>query len=213
MKNIAIKLAKILGEVNRLPKSGFNKFQNYKYATESDALDYIRPLLSNYGIAVIFNVEEVLRLDNCRVQVKVRFTLVDGESGEMIESVVYGEARDADSKGNPQDKGIYKAITGATKYWLFKSFLISTGDDPETDRGNEPETHTTKGRSKPVESLPFTNPEEAVTWASKLLGKSSEECKKLLEDTPPDASGRKSPNFAKQVKELAEQTKELAGVN
>ena len=31
------------------------------------------------------------------------------------------------------DKGLYKAITGANKYFLFKLFQIETGDDPERD--------------------------------------------------------------------------------
>ena len=31
------------------------------------------------------------------------------------------------------DKGLYKAYTGAVKYFLMKTFLIPTGDDPEAD--------------------------------------------------------------------------------
>jgi hypothetical protein len=39
------------------------------------------------------------------------------------------------------DKGIFKAITGAMKYWLMNQFLIPTGDDPERDNqmDKEPE--------------------------------------------------------------------------
>jgi hypothetical protein len=38
-----------------------------------------------------------------------------------------GEGQDAG------DKGPYKAMTGAQKYALMKTFMIPTGDDPEAD--------------------------------------------------------------------------------
>jgi hypothetical protein len=38
-----------------------------------------------------------------------------------------GEGQDAG------DKAVYKAMTGALKYCLLKTFLIPTGDDPERD--------------------------------------------------------------------------------
>ncbi len=44
------------------------------------------------------------------------------------------------NKNGVGDKGTYKAITGATKYALMKTFLLETGDDPEVasdhDRGH-----------------------------------------------------------------------------
>lgn len=133
------KLAKVMEEVHRIPKNGQNKFQNYAYATESDAADFIRPLLAKHGIGLIVGVEEVERQENGITLARLAITMGD-ESGATITTHSYGEARDVDSKGNRQDKGLYKAITGAVKYWLFKTFLISTGDDPETDAGNGPET-------------------------------------------------------------------------
>lgn len=141
---LAKKMAKILGLISRIPKNGRNTFQNYKYATESDVLDSIRPILADHGIGLFYSCTEVLDLENGRTRVKVEFELVDGDSGESKTMICYGEARDVDKNGKVQDKGIYKAMTGACKYWLFKTFLISTGDDPEVD-----DTHS-RPSSKPL---------------------------------------------------------------
>ena len=130
------KLAAVLGEAHRIPKNGWNDFNKYHYATEGDALDVIRPLLAKHGIGIMYGVEEVQQLENARTLVKVRITLGD-DTGAMLTTTAYGEARDADRNGNPQDKGLYKAITGAMKYWVLKTFLLSTGDDPEGDSGND----------------------------------------------------------------------------
>ena len=42
------------------------------------------------------------------------------------------------SQGSGQDTGekaVYKAVTGATKYFFYKFFNLATGDDPENDSG------------------------------------------------------------------------------
>jgi len=57
----------------------------------------------------------------------VKYTLMDGDSGETMEFTVLGQGEDS------SDKATYKAMTGATKYALLKLFLIPTGDDPEDD--------------------------------------------------------------------------------
>lgn len=158
IKTLAGKMAKILGEVSRIPKSGRNMFQNYDYATEADVLDAIRPLLSKYNVALFFDCVDVEELDNNRTRVRVQIELVCGDSGEARSSFAFGEARDADRNGKTQDKGIYKAITGAMKYWMFKTFLISTGDDPEevqpAQRQNTQLKAVPPAKGKPPSSAP-----------------------------------------------------------
>jgi hypothetical protein len=51
----------------------------------------------------------------------------DGETGERMDYFWRGYGTDK------EDKGGYKAMTGAEKYFLLKTFLIPTGDDPERD--------------------------------------------------------------------------------
>lgn len=115
-----------MSQVNRVPKNGYNSFHKYNYATESDLTESIRPILIEAGLAFFTTVLEQNR-EGEFTKVKMEFTLVDIDTGETLKSTYWGEGQD---KG---DKGLYKAYTGATKYFLMKTFLIPTGDDPEGD--------------------------------------------------------------------------------
>ena len=124
--NIYKKISQVMAQVNRVPKNGYNSFHKYNYATESDLTESIRPILIECGLAFFTTVLEQNR-EGEFTKVKMEFTLVDIDTGEMLKSTYWGEGQD---KG---DKGLYKAYTGATKYFLMKTFLIPTGDDPEAD--------------------------------------------------------------------------------
>ena len=58
----------------------------------------------------------------------MEFTFMDGDSDATI-----GPLRFAGAGADTGDKGVYKSMTGAEKYFLMKTFLIATGDDPEAD--------------------------------------------------------------------------------
>lgn len=182
------KLAKVLGEVHRVPKNGRNQFQKYDYTTESDAADHLRPLLAKHGIGVLVAVADVQREDNGITLVRVDITLGD-ESGATLTTTSYGEARDVDSKGSRQDKGLYKAVTGAVKYWMFKTFLISTGDDPEADAGNEPETRNRKAAPTPQPNVkpPKRESQPSEEWAT---ASDLAQLSRLLDNAPLDADQR-----------------------
>ena len=130
------KMVKILQKISRIPKNGTNKFFNYDYVTEGDLTDHIRPILAEEGIAFTASVIDTLKTpmekkgiisEEILSTVKMRFCLIDSEDGSSIESIFLGEGTD---KG---DKGFYKAYTGCVKYFLMKTFLVATGDDPEND--------------------------------------------------------------------------------
>jgi hypothetical protein len=55
------------------------------------------------------------------------FTLRCGDTGAKVKLLYSGYALDEG------DKHIYKAYTGAIKYFLINNFMLSTGDDPEMD--------------------------------------------------------------------------------
>ena len=148
-KGLAAKLVQVLKGVQRVPKNGRNTFQNYDYTTQADAIEHVRPLLAEAGLALLYDCLEVQDLENARVRVKVQYTLIDSDSGESKATVCYGEARDADRQGQPQDKGLYKAITGANKYWLFQTFMISTGDDPENEHSGQSQNKNKAQQAKP----------------------------------------------------------------
>ncbi len=137
------KLAVILGEVARIPKSGKHQQPVYRYATNEDVLDTVRPLLAAQNIAFFASMVECSQAaeptksgdTQTRTHVVVEFTFADAESGEVVAMRWHGESLE---KG---DKGINKAATQAKKYFLLNTFLISTGDlqeDPDADALPEP---------------------------------------------------------------------------
>jgi len=160
-RKLVKKLAKVMSEVKYIKKNGFNKFNNYSYATESDVAEKVREVLADQQVIMLPDVvehstrEHVNRKGNTEyiATVKVKFTFIDGETGEELSIHSAGEGQDAG------DKAVYKAITGAQKYALMKAFMIPTGDDPEGDNGvdernNEKQTQSfqTQGKS-PNKSL------------------------------------------------------------
>jgi ERF superfamily protein len=130
--SLSAKLLEVMKAVTRVEKRGENQFHGYKYATESDLVDMVRGELSSRGIRTKFNLVSTARTPKGEkggfiTDIEVDWTFVDSESGETETSRVPGSGED---KG---DKGVYKALTGSEKYWLMKTFLIPTGDDPEKD--------------------------------------------------------------------------------
>lgn len=130
-KTLAGKLAGILGEIGRVAKRGYNQHFKYEYVTEADLADEIRPLMAKYNVAVIPSVVSTSVEANNVTIVQMTFTVIDGDTGEKETSSFFGAGQDK------ADKGIYKAITGAMKYWMYKTFVISTGDDPEVDNDSD----------------------------------------------------------------------------
>ena len=115
-------------------KDKTNEFDRYKYFSEAGYKKLFTELFSNAGLELTSSIDEIDsftieskdKVQNGRT-VKVGFTLTDVETG-FAESVnFYGEGFD---KG---DKGLYKAYTGALKYYLANTFMVATGDDPEVE--------------------------------------------------------------------------------
>ncbi|MGB9791326.1 MAG: ERF family protein [Thermacetogeniaceae bacterium] len=125
-KSLACKLAQVMSEVQSVPKKGYNDFHKYNYVMEADLLEAIRDKLAQKKVFIFSSVDELIQ-EGTLTTVKMTFTFVDGESGEQFSVTYYGTG---DDKG---DKGAYKAYTGALKYFLMKTFLVPTGDDPEAD--------------------------------------------------------------------------------
>lgn len=168
------KLVEVMKRSKRIPKNGFNAFHKYAYATEADVAEHIREILAEVGIAHTFTTTAVERDEiegkdgkiNFLTRVWCEFTLYDMDTGDSVVSRVSGEALDSG------DKGLYKAITGANKYFLMKTFLIPTGDDPETvgagDGGAGRSTGRTHSRP-PVKEQP--QQQEARTVTQRMLSR------------------------------------------
>lgn len=127
------RLLSVIRGATYVQKKGKNKEQGYNYAMEGDFLELVKPLLVEAGIIPI-PVYEVLANEQVSTQagkpanlvtLKLTLTLRDIHSNEFIVVQSIGQGRD------PQDKACYKAMTGAMKYAIAKSFMVPTGDDPE----------------------------------------------------------------------------------
>lgn len=147
-KTLVQKLCEVMAAVGYTQKTGWNEAQKYHYVTEADIAEKIRPELAKRNV-IIFPT--LVRHDRTKLErpgkdfktgteyvktsyatdVLMKWTIVDGDSGEEVECEIPGCSE------SPGDKGVYVAITGSEKYLLMKLFLLPTGDDPESD-DNEP---------------------------------------------------------------------------
>ncbi len=157
---LLIKLADVMADLNWVEKRGHNAHFNYDYATESDILAAIRPRLAEKKIFVQTLVQKESEsptgkktrdgADIFRNRVELLIIFHDAESGETMDIIGIGYSQD------DADKGFYKAYTGAIKYAFAKTFLISTGDDPE-EAGTPEEREAAKKAKKEKQAAAKTN--------------------------------------------------------
>jgi len=138
------RMAAAMAQLKRLPKRGRNERFNYAYVTDSDVLDAVRSALGSAGIGFFTDVVDIDRSRSIPTrsgelavtELTVDAMFADSETGATVTVTWLSEAMDG------QDKGINKALTGAVKYGLLKTLLVSTGeDDPDSeaatgDKGN-----------------------------------------------------------------------------
>lgn len=127
-------LHEIMSKVGYVQKAKENKFHGYKYAGEANLLAVLRPAMVEAGLILIPNVTTATGPDEFgNTTVRIEYTLAHKDGDVWPEKVgAMGCGNDKNSKGGIGDKGLFKAVTGANKYALFKLFQIETGDDPES---------------------------------------------------------------------------------
>lgn len=132
------KLARITQSMKRIPKNGKHG-QGYKFATEGDIIEAVSEALANENMAIISSMVGYEIADGGNTDkgkpifhtiCQFEFTLVCGDSGVSITSKWFNEALDS------TDKGFNKAATAALKYFLMKTFLITTGEPDEHKEGD-----------------------------------------------------------------------------
>lgn len=130
------KLARVMKELERVPKRGWNRQHEYFFATDADVLDAIRGHLGALGVAFLPRMLSVTQTVNGKAVntlVRFEFTFACADTGQTWTSEWEGESVDW------SDKGISKAATLALKYFLLKTFMISTGDMEEDPDAESPE--------------------------------------------------------------------------
>lgn len=178
------KILEVQKKIDAVPKRGFNAFHKYHYATEADILTVKETLNANGLIVLPTTLKEDTGFKpdgKSWAAVTLLFRIVDVDTGESLESQFTGYAEDS------FDKAIYKATTGANKYFYLKFFGIATEDDPEREDatpaarsgyGNNtapPIKTFTANRAKPAvprSTEPVTEPaakNKALVQANKIL--------------------------------------------
>lgn len=131
------KMAKVMGRLTRIKESGKHA-QGWRYATSEDVKDAVRVAMSEEGLALLVSLEnyEVIELDKgIIVRGRMAFTLCCSETGATKTRHLVGEAAD---QAKVSDKAFYKLYTTLTKYFLKTTFLISSGEELDSDADGSP---------------------------------------------------------------------------
>lgn len=193
-KNIYQKLLEIQKKVIGLGKD--KKSNTYEYVTGSKVLEYIKPLMNEYGLVL---KQEVLSIENTRQDYKtgigtqyekpkseilskvlMRFTWVDCETGEKDENLFGANGQ------NDWEKGLGSALTYAERYFLLKYFHIATDED-DIDNPDRQPTPVAQQQSTPPASSGDnrSNPEIPAHIVKQLESVSSRpELEKVWNDNP-----------------------------
>lgn len=215
-RGLYAKLAEVMGEVGRVEKRGRNDFHKYDYVTEADLLDAVRLKLAERGVVVLPSL--VGDVDEREVTtskggtstistVRMRFKLVDSETGEADTVEFAGQGED------PADKGVYKGYTGAQKYFLMKTFLIPTGDDPEADSRTDQRASERQSSSRKSSSGAAAN-EKQLKYLKSLVARSGvlvPQLEQMLRDAGADPEvkeGWASALSSRQVSALIDRLKD-----
>lgn len=157
---------KALHEKGVLPKDKVNDFDNYAYFSEAGYKQLFTELFSEHGLELSANEVEREsytgnnpKMPNGRF-VTFEFILTDIDTGFYECTQISGEGLD---KG---DKALYKADTGALKYYLANTFMVATGDDAEKE-SPESKMQAVKmsdAQRKIIDEMPDT-------WKSRIVEK------------------------------------------
>ena len=134
--SLAAKLARIGKEIGRIEKSGTNQQQNYNYIEYGTVAGRIRELFDEYGVIIIPSVKEITvdeitnKYKNAgyHYRLNMEFTIINGDDmSDRLTATWLGESADYG------DKGINKAETSGTKYFLMRLFNVSEKGEEEAD--------------------------------------------------------------------------------
>ena len=150
-KNIYQRIQAVMQDVKYVQKTGWNGFNKYKYAKESDYIESLRPSMLKHGLVILPVSQKVSQVGELST-VEMEFKVVNVDNPEeflIVPSVGQGSDK--------SDKGAYKSITGAKKYMLSLLFLVETGDDAEEDDKDFKDAKEAEAPAKP-DSAPAPTP-------------------------------------------------------
>ena len=200
-----LKLAAVMGEIGSIPKAGTNSHFNYKFVTADAVADKVRTLLSQHKVAFFAaivgkNLVEIRKTTekadsktgeinrmttiSMRWVVDFEFTFADGESGACQSSLWTAEADSSD------DKGINKCATAAEKYFLLKTFVVTSADEPDADAdgGKQQQRPQQQQRPTPAVTPPVSataSPSSAASTGNSAERDASSNVTPLVTDATP----------------------------
>ena len=128
MKLIIQAMHEVMAEVKGVQKTGYNAHHRYKFTSESDVLETVRPIVIKNGllfiptaIATISDEEAGKQIRRC---LEITYTILH-VSGEQISMKIRAEGMDS------QDKASSKAMTIALKFAYIQAFNLPRGEDPD----------------------------------------------------------------------------------
>lgn len=134
------KLHACMRDLAYIQKDSENRFHGYRYASEAAIKNAVHAAFVRHGLVMLVSIVDTERIEapptskgkqQWITKITIEYRFVDTDTGDERRGLFSGQGIDG------EDKGLYKAITGALKYLLTTTFLIETGDDPEqeTDQG------------------------------------------------------------------------------
>lgn len=112
----------------KAPKGQYNSFGKYKYRSQEDILEAVKPLLGKYGLAMTISDEIVSIAD--RIYVKATVILTDA-TAQLANTAFAREEKEKKGMDGSQVTGT--ASSYARKYALNGMFLIDDTKDADTD--------------------------------------------------------------------------------
>lgn len=153
-QNVIEAISLIMAEVGSVEKRGENKFHGYYFATASDLLHKLQPLMARHGLVVFQHQKSLDMIDDGKAMaIQYEFTLAHASGDIWKEKPVHtGVATSKNSKGGFDDKAANKCHTAARKYFLLALFQVPTGDyeDADSDEGGNAQQNGKAQQSKPA---------------------------------------------------------------
>jgi hypothetical protein len=164
---------------------------SYKAVGEKEVLNMLKPLFKKHKLIVFpvdgdisetnsvweaeYNGKKDTKTRNV-TQIKVKFKIVDVETGESETLIGFGNGADS------QDKGSGKAFTYAFKTMLSKTFMLFSGEDTDNTHSDDIGGYTPPKADKPPYKPPTTSkPSESKYKCEKCDENISEKVKGFSE--------------------------------
>lgn len=150
------KLARVTQKMKRIRKTGRHP-QGYQFATDTDIIEAVSEALADENMAIIPSMVGYQITDGGQTKngqpifhtvCEFEFTFVCADSGVSMTRKWFNEALDS------SDKGFNKTATAALKYFLLKTFLITTG---------EPDEHESSDVQPTARKSPFASQKNGAT--------------------------------------------------